>query len=574
MLISQLIGKRFKEKPGEALLASHSIMLRGGYIRQVSNGIYSLLPLGVRVVRKIEKIIRQEMNRIGGQEVLMPVVLPRELWDESKRYSQVGAELVRFKDRTDHDMVLAMTHEEAVVHLTRNDVNSYRMYPFIVFQIQTKFRDEPRSRGGLVRVREFTMKDAYSFHIDQTCLQKYYDRCAEAYMRIFERVGIPEVKKVDSDCGMMGGRIAHEFMLLVESGEDTIVKCSSCDYISNLEVAVTKREKIEEAIKPLELVYTPGKESIKEISEFLSVPEYRTAKVVMFERDCDGFPVIAIIRGDLEVNDIKISKIIKEIPVPAQIPTILSTGAVPGYASAMNVKNCRIIVDQSVINTPNLVCGANKKDYHYLNFNIQRDVDRFEIADIASVKEGEMCPRCNGCLEFKRGIEVGNIFQLGTKYTQKMNMRYLDNDGNEKTPLMGCYGIGIGRLMASIIESRHDDYGPKWPLSVAPFTVHMISLNLSQNQKEIFCDPFYEEFLQEGIEVIYDNREERAGVQFADADLIGAPLRLIFSLKNFDRREIEWKRRDSGEKGTASSNELLEFVRSFLKGNRSCFYKD
>jgi prolyl-tRNA synthetase len=574
MLISQLIGKRFKEKPGEALLASHSIMLRGGYIRQVSNGIYSLLPLGVRVVRKIEKIIRQEMNRTGGQEVLMPVVLPRELWDESQRYSQVGAELVRFKDRTDHDMVLAMTHEEAVVHLTRNDVNSYKMYPFMVYQIQTKFRDEPRSRGGLVRVREFTMKDAYSFHIDQTCLQKYYDRCAEAYMRIFERTGIPEVKMVDSDSGMMGGRIAHEFMLLAESGEDTIVKCSSCDYISNLEVAVTRRVKFEETEKPLELVYTPGKESIKEISKFLSIPEKRIAKVVMFEKDCDDVPVIAIIRGDLEVNTTKLSKVIKEVPLPAQIPTILSTGAIPGYASAINVTACRIIADQSVINTPNLVCGANQKDYHYLNFNIERDVERFEIADIASVREGEMCPRCDNRLEFKRGIEVGNIFQLGTKYTEKMNMRYLDDEGNEKTPIMGCYGIGIGRLMASIIEARHDDYGPKWPVSVAPFTVHMISLNLSQNQKEFFCDPIYEEFLKESIEVIYDNREERAGVQFADADLIGAPLRLIFSSKNFDNREIEWKRRDNGEKGNIKSCDVLEFVRSFLKEDRSCFYKD
>lgn len=565
MLISQLIGRRFKENPAEASLISHSILLREGYIRQVANGIYSLLPLGFKVIRKIEEIVRQEMNRIGGQEVLMPVVLPRELWDESGRFENIGSELLRFKDRTDHDMVLAMTHEEAVVHLARNDAKSYKSYPFMLFQIQTKFRDEPRSRGGLVRVREFTMKDAYSFHIEQEDLHKYYEECADAYSRIFSRVGIPEVAKVESDTGMMGGRIAHEYMLLVDSGEDTIVKCDTCDYISNLEVAICKRNIINEPEQPLELVYTPKQKVIEDVSSFLSIPTSRLAKAVVFERDSQGVPVMAIIRGDLEVNEAKISKFLGIAPEPAQQNTILSIGAVPGFSSALNLSKCRIIADKSIVESSNLVCGANKTDYHYLNFNLKRDVSSFEVGDISTTQEDDNCPCCEGHLKFKRGIEVGNIFQLGSKYTDIMKMRYLDKEGKEKIPLMGCYGIGIGRLMASVIEAKHDDFGPIWPISISPFSVHILSLNLDENQKLSFSKPIYNELLEMQIEVIYDNRDERPGVQFADADLIGAPLRLIFSSKNYADKKVEWKTRNGKEKGLIDFGEVVSFVQTFLQ---------
>jgi prolyl-tRNA synthetase len=566
MLLSQLIGKRTKEVPADATLPSHAILLRGGYIRQVANGIYSLLPIGIKVIKKIENIIREEMDRVGGQEVLMPVVLPRELWDESGRYVSVGSELLRFTDRTDHEMVLAMTHEEAVVHLARNEARSYRSYPFMMYQIQTKFRDEPRSRGGLIRVREFTMKDAYSFHRDNHCLEKFYERCADTYDQIFSRVGIPEVKKVLGDSGMMGGRISHEFMHLTESGEDTIVTCQNCDYISNLEVAQCTRTSDTTPHEPLTKVATPGKKTIQEVSDFLDVPPHKTAKVVFYKEDSSGVPVMVLIRGDLEVNELKLAKIIGVLPQAADETTMLKTGAVPGYASPVGIRNCRIIADQSVELASNLVAGANEPDYHYINFNLKRDGGTCETADISFVREGDCCPVCTSTLTFKRGIEVGNIFQLGTKYTEKMGMRYLDENGNECTPIMGCYGIGVGRLMASVIEARHDAYGPIWPLSIAPFAVHIIAINLKADQRKQFSDPIYQQLISKGIEVIYDDREERPGVQFADADLIGAPLRLLFSSKNIDSGMVEWKMRDGSENGLIQQDQVVEMVRKVVGG--------
>jgi prolyl-tRNA synthetase len=569
MLLSQIIGKRTKEVPSEASLISHSLLLRGGYIRQVANGIYSLLPLGLRVIRKIENIIREEMNTIGGQEVLMPVVLPRELWDESGRYESVGAELLRFKDRTDHDLVLAMTHEEAVVHLVRNEARSYRSYPFMVYQIQTKFRDEPRSRGGLIRVREFTMKDAYSFHRDYASLEEFYTRCADAYKRIFERCGIPEVKSVQSDTGMMGGRVAHEYMLLTDSGEDTIVVCRECDYIANLEVAYCKRIPEQHQPSVLTKVHTPGKQSIQDVASFLNVPESQTAKVVFYESDSTGRPVMVLIRGDIEVNEIKLAKHIGVVPAAASEITMLKTGAVPGFASPVGIHDCRVIADESLIMTTNLVAGANEMDYHYINFDLKRDAGEYEIADIATVKDGDRCPLCGETLSFKRGIEVGNIFQLGTKYTDKMGMRYLDETGNECTPIMGCYGIGIGRLMASVIEARHDTFGPLWPQSITPFSVQIIAINLKHAEREVFSTPIYQQLCAEGIETVYDDREERPGVQFADADLIGAPLRLIFSGKNFNSKTVEWKSRNGSEKGLIQVDQVINFVRGYVSTESS-----
>lgn len=367
MLLNQLIGKRTKEVPREASLVSHAYLIRGGYIRQVANGIYSLLPLGLRVIRKIENIVREEMNAISGQEVLMPALLPRELWDESGRYESVGPELMRLKDRAGHDMVLAMTHEEAAVHLARNEANSYRSYPFMLYQIQTKFRDEPHSRGGLIRVREFTMKDAYSFHRDQASLDEFYERCANAYKRIFTRCGIPEVIKVQSDTGMMGGQVAHEYMLITDSGEYTIVVCKECDYTANLEVARCKWIQDKQQPSALTKVHTPGKQSIKDVAAFLNVSESQTAKVVFYESDSASQPVMVLIRGDIEINENKLTKLIGVVPAAASENTMLKTGAIPGFASPIGIHDCRVIVDASVTNSTNLVTGANEIDYHYIN---------------------------------------------------------------------------------------------------------------------------------------------------------------------------------------------------------------
>ncbi|MBN1905130.1 MAG: proline--tRNA ligase [Deltaproteobacteria bacterium] len=563
MLLSQIIGQRTKEVPREALLVSHAYLLRGGYIRQVANGIYSLLPLGLRVIRKIENIVREEMNAIDGQEVLMPVVLPKELLDESGRYERVGSELMSLKDRAGHDMVLAMTHEEAAVHLARNEANSYRSYPFMLYQIQTKFRDEPHSRGGLIRTREFTMKDAYSFHRDQASLDEFYERCAYTYNRIFSKCGIPEVKKVQSDTGMMGGGVAHEYMLLSNSGEDTTVTCNECDYMANLEVARCKWAPVKQQPSVLKKVHTPGKHSIRDVAAFLNVLESQIAKVVFYESDSVCQPLMVLIRGDSEVNENKLTKIIGVKPAPASENTIFKTGAVAGFASPIGIHDCRVIVDESLVAGSNFVAGANETDYHYINFDLNRDAGKYEINDIATVKDGDLCPLCGGTLSLKRGIEVGNIFQLGTQYTDRMKMRYLDEGGNECTPIMGCYCIGLGRLMASVIEARHDKFGPIWPHFIAPFSVHIITIDLKEAEKEIFSTPIYNELCAKGIETVYDDREERAGVKFADADLIGAPMRLIFSGKNLDSRTVEWKSRDGSGKGTIQVDQVMSFVSNY-----------
>ncbi|MCL4217919.1 MAG: proline--tRNA ligase, partial [Candidatus Hydrogenedentes bacterium] len=424
MRMSSMVGMRYKERPAEAVLNSHAFLLRGGYARQVANGIYSLLPPGLRVCRKIERIIREEMDRIGGQEVLMPVVQPKELWEESGRYEAVGSELVRFKDRTDHPMVLAMTHEEAVVHLCRNEINSHTQLPFLVYQIQTKFRDEPRSRGGLIRVREFTMKDAYSFHTSHEDLETWYEACYKAYHRIFARCGLPQVVAVQSDTGMMGGKVAHEFILLTDAGEDTIVISENGGYYANLEVAEGLIEGFSETPKPLEKVHTPNCKTIEEVAGFLGVPQRQTAKAVFYETDSEGRLVLAVIRGDRDVNEMKLGKIIQAQPMPASEERIRAAGAEPGYASPIGLDpdKVRLIIDATVKASNNLVTGANETGYHYKNFNLERDCPDVEAVDIVEVQEGDASPQGNDKLRLQRGVEVGNIFQLGTKYSSAMDM--------------------------------------------------------------------------------------------------------------------------------------------------------
>lgn len=548
MLMSKLLGERFKEKPSEATSTSHVFLLRGGYVRQVTNGIYSLLPPAKKVAAKIENIIREEMDAIDGQEVLFPVALPGELWKESGRFEAVGSELVRFKDRSGKDMVLGMTHEEAAVHLARTEAKSYNDYPFMIYQIQTKFRDEPRARGGLIRVREFTMKDAYSFHTTQEDLEQYYKQCYDAYHKIYARAGVPEVISVQSDTGMMGGKVAHEFMLLTDIGEDTLVICDSCNYQSNMEVATGKLTVATTKEGEIEEVHTPDAHTIDEVAAFLGVTTAQTLKACVFEVEGKKEPLIVFIRGDLQVNEAKLTKIVKANITPfekyEETPNLCFGFMGPYHLDA---KAATIIFDESLRNEKNLVSGANKKDYHIKGISIERDIKPEAFHDVAEVLEGQECPCCQGKLQFKRGVEVGNIFQLGTRYSESMGMTYIDKDGKAKTPIMGCYGIGVGRLLACIIEAHHDDYGPIWPMSVAPWQVHICVLKSKKQDMNVVGFELYNK-LNKRFEVIMDDRDLAAGAQFADADLLGVPVRVIVGEKNLANGQVELVTRDKSVK--------------------------
>lgn len=564
MRMSALVGRQVKETPKDAQTASHIFLLRGGFIRPVSAGIYTLLPLGKRIISKIEAIVREEMTAVDGQEVLMPVVLPGELWEESGRYEAVGDELLRFEDRNDKQMVLGMTHEEAVVHMARTELNSYRQLPAMVFQIQTKYRDEARPRAGLIRVREFTMKDAYSFHPDQSCLEAYYERCHDAYVRIFERLGMKDVQVIESDPGMMGGNTSHEFMAIADCGEDTIFLSSQ--YRSNREIATTGLAFFQTEALPLEKVHTPGKTSIEEVSCFLDASQEQTGKAVFYATG-DNQLVFAVIRGDIEVNETKLRNHLQEPELRfATDQEIEAVGSVPGYASpiGINADNVRIIFDPSARHTSNLIVGANERDFHYTNFNFGRDMrelaEKVEVVDIATARAGDPCPVSGEPLEMKRGIEVGNIFQLGTKYSNAMGATFLDANGKSAPLIMGCYGIGIGRAMAAVVEQSHDDYGPIWPMAISPYQVHLVALNPKKEPVKVAAEALYQELRDAGIDVLYDDRGAKAGWAFADADLIGIPLRLIVSPKTIQNEQVEFKRRDGSRKELLPRAEVLPTV--------------
>ena len=550
MKMSKLVGRRIKEDPKDAKTVSHKFLIRGGYIRPVSAGIYSLLPTGERIVKKIEAIIREEMNRIDGQEVLMPVVLPAELWQESGRYESVGAELLRFRDRNEKPMILAMTHEEAIVHLVRTELNSYKQLPVMLYQIQTKYRDEARPRAGLIRTREFTMKDAYSFHTDQADLERYYARCHEAYERIFRRVGMKNVLSIESNSGMMGGKVSHEFMAICDCGEDTVITNADYSYRANREIAVAawKFEKGEPL--PLEKVHTPGMKTIEDVAGFLGVKPENTGKAVFYQDAHTGELIFVLIRGDFEVNEVKLANALKVPELKfADDAAIEAAGAVPGFASPVGIDpaKARIIVDRSAAESGNLVVGANETDYHYRNFNFDRDLagSGCLVADIACVREGDPCPLTGQPLQFLRGIEVGNIFQLGTKYSDAMHCDYLDRDGKSHPMVMGCYGIGVGRAMAAVIEQSCDEYGPIWPMSIAPWQVELCAINPEKEGVGEACERLYAELQAAGIEVLYDDRGEKAGSMFSDADLLGIPLRLVVSPRTLAEKQAEFKVRGS-----------------------------
>ena len=567
MRLSQLVGQRIKETPRDARTTSHVFLVRGGYVRLVSAGIYTLLPLAKRIVSKIETIIREEMDAIEGQEIQMPVVLPEELWEESGRARSVGPELLRFQDRNEKPMLLGMTHEEAVVHLVRTEVNSYKQLPAMLYQIQTKYRDEARPRAGLIRVREFTMKDAYSFHADQESLDEMYERAHDAYVRIFKRIGLTDCMSIQSDTGMMGGAVSHEFMAVADCGEDTIFVSPDGSYRANRDVAVSRLDYVQEPPQAREKVHTPGKQTIEEVADYLGVPPSRTAKAV-FYTDGEGNLVFVTIRGDLEVNEAKLRAHLGVGDLGfATDEQIRSVGAVPGYASlmAIDADRVRAVVDPSVAESSNLVVGANEEDYHVRNFNYGRDAAGAEIVDIATVREGDPCPVTGEPLQMTRGIEVGNIFQLGTKYTESMNCTFLDANGKARPMIMGCYGIGVGRTMAAVIEQSHDEYGPIWPLSIAPYSVHICALNPKKEGVRETAERLYTELRRQGIEVLYDDRGEKAGFMFNDADLIGVPLRLIVSPKTVAQGKVEFKTRGGSDRELLDRDEVVAVISSRIE---------
>lgn len=573
MKLDKLIGDRFKERPSDCQIDSHALMTRGGYMKYVANGIYSSFPPLKRITKKIENIIREEMDAVDGQEVSFPVVMPASLWQESGRYESIGSELLRFTDRNKQPMVLGMTHEEAAVQLVREYANSYTKYPFMIYQIQTKFRDEARPRGGLIRVREFTMKDAYSFHTSQEDLEEYYVRVHKAYERIYARCGVPQVISVKSDSGMMGGSVSHEFMLLTPIGEDSIAVCKHCGYTANVEAAKSVIENERDAVsEELKEVHTPDIHTIEDICEFLKMPLQKSCKAVVYQKNHDDSFVVIFIRGDLDINETKVTNFLGCDIHPAVITEECGLNA--GYIGPVNLKingEFTVLYDNSLENTNNLSCGANKDEYHLTGLDMSRDVPNAEYHDFAKIADGGICPECGEkAISISRGIEVGNIFQLGRKYSKSMGMTYLDKDGNVQIPIMGCYGIGVGRLAASVCEVCHDDFGPIWPMAIAPWQVHLCAVRSDDEKVKAAADKLYEDLQNAGVEVIYDDRNVRAGVMFSDADLLGVPLRVVVSPRNLDEGVFELTARDKSIsekiKPEAALERVRELIAQMLKG--------
>lgn len=544
MRLSKLFGRTLREVPAEATMVSHRLLLRAGMIRPLAAGIYTYLPLGWRALKKIEGIMRQEMDSIGGQEIRMPSVHPAELWRATGRYEEAGPVMARFRDRTGRELVLGVTHEEVVTDLARRETNSYRQLPFMVYQIQTKFRDEPRSRGGLIRVREFTMKDAYSFHANEEDLDDYYPQVYQAYLNIFRRCGL-EPLVVEAAPGLMGGSASHEFMLLSEAGEDTLVLCQTCGWAANAEGAVAMREEVAgQEERPLEEVATPGMMTIQEVADYLGVPTTQTLKAIFYM--ALGQLVFVIIRGDLEVNEAKLANLLQASELrPATQEEVKGASIVAGYASPLGLKGkVKIVADRSICEGSNFVAGANKEGYHLKGVNYPRDFEVDLLADIAMVREGDLCPGCRKPLRLTRGVELGHIFKLGTKYSEALGATFLDKDGQKKPLVMGCYGIGTGRLLAAVIEESHDEKGIIWPPEIAPYQIHLVALDIGQAEVSEAAEGLYGALLARGYELLYDDREESPGVKFNDADLIGLPLRLTVSRRTLEVGGVEVKRRD------------------------------
>ena len=566
MKLEKLVGDRFKDRPSDCQIDSHAIMVRGGYFKYVANGIFSSYTPTKRITKKIEQIIREEMDAIDGQEVMFPVVMPATLWEESGRYESIGSELLRFTDRNRNQMVLGMTHEEAAVHLVREYGQSYTKYPFMIYQIQTKFRDEARPRGGLIRVREFTMKDAYSFHTSQEDLEQYYEKCHKAYERIFKRAGVPDVVSVKSDSGMMGGSVSHEFMLLTPIGEDSIAICSECGMSANMEAAESIIENVRDNVSAeLQLVNTPDVHTIEDVCKFFNVAPQKTCKAVIYQRNEDDSYIVVFVRGDVDVNETKLRNFVGCEIHPAVVTE--DCGLFAGFTGPVGITdNCTVLFDTSLQNTNNLICGGNKEEYHYSGLDLERDCGNVEYHDFAKILEGGICPVCKKhSISISRGIEVGNIFQLGTKYTKTMNMTYLDNNGEAHNPIMGCYGIGVGRLAASVCEAHHDDYGPIWPMPIAPWQAHICAVRSDDAEVKACADKLYADLQSAGAEVIYDDRQVSAGVMFSDADLLGVPVRVVVSPRNLKENCCEITARDKSFSYKVPVEETKDKVLEIIK---------
>jgi len=572
MRLSNLFSQTLRENPADAEFASHQLLVRAGFIRQLGSGIFTYMPLAYRVLERVKRILREEMEAIGGQELLMPVVQPADTWKESRRYYQIGSEMGRFTDRSGHEMVLAMTHEEAVSDLVRGVVHSYRQLPAIIYHLQTKWRDDPRPRAGLIRVREFLMLDSYSLDADWQGLDTRYKQHYEAYFRIFRRCGLPVVA-VRSDSGMMGGEEAHEYMYLTPGGEDSLLFCDACGYSANRQAATTRKmEPAKEAFLPLEKVATPRVSSIDDLTAFLNIPPARTAKAVFYMGlvEEDGGEqkwafIFTVVRGDMEVNETKVANLVKASDLrPATEDEIRSIGAVPGYASPLGLKGVTVFVDELAAKSANLVAGANEEGYHLRNVNHGRDYQASMIADISAAREGDACPECGAALRLSRGVEVGNIFKLGARYSDALGCTYLDKNGQSQPVIMGSYGIGLGRLIACVAEEHHDERGLTWPVSLAPFPVHVVVLKRKEMDSEALAARVENALRDAGLEPLVDDREESAGVKFNDADLIGLPLRITVSERSFRVGGLEIKPRRGGETVVVPMENLVVEVQRLL----------
>ncbi|HQF63755.1 MAG TPA: proline--tRNA ligase [Anaerolineaceae bacterium] len=569
MKLSRLFGTTLREAPTEAEVISHQLLLRAGFIRPLAAGIFSYLPLAQRALVNIMRIIRAEMDAIGGQEISMPVVHPAELWQQTGRWDAIGAEMGRFTDRNNRAMALAMTHEEVVAALTKSEIRSYRQLPALVYQLQTKWRDDPRPRAGLIRVREFTMLDSYSLDATWEGLDTQYQAHYEAYFNIFRRCELPVVA-VQSDTGMMGGQMAHEYMYLTPIGEDSLLFCDSCGYSANRQAARFSRPTpAAEAPLPLERVATPHASSIAELAAFLNIPAARTAKAVFFMAEpADGSPaflVFAVVRGDMEVNETKLANAVQARDLrPATDVEIRAIGAEPGYASPLGLRGARVVVDELIPASPNLVAGANETGYHLRNVNYGRDFTADQVVDLAAATEGSPCPQCGAAMRLSRGVEVGNIFKLGTKYTDALECGFSDENGQIRPVIMGSYGIGVGRLLACIAEQHHDENGLCWPAEVAPYPVHLTLLSGKTGEPDAVAQALAAELTAAGLEPLFDDRTESAGVKFADADLIGLPLRITVSERALKQGGVEFKPRRASERFIVPLENAVAAARQIL----------
>ena len=570
MLATKLYAPTLREVPSDADVVSQQLMLRAGFMRKTANGLYSFLPLGWRSIKKIEAIVREEMDRASAQEIMMPILQPAEIWKESGRWNAYGAEMMRINDRHDNEFCLGPTHEEMITTLVKNEINSYRQLPVNLYQIQSKFRDERRPRYGLMRSREFIMKDAYSFDVDEAGLDESYKSMYDAYTRIFTRCGLT-FRPVEADSGAIGGSGTHEFMAIAEAGEADIVYCTKCDYAANIEIGkpgIMKQE--EEALQELSVVDTPNASTIEAVAEMLNLPLHKTIKAVVFS--IDGKVVLAIVRGDHEVNEVAVQHAVlgsvePEMATPEELEKV---GLTAGFISPVGLKQTEeftIVVDESVMESYNVCGGANKKDAHYVNINPKRDfnVEDIIVAPIRLITDDDVCPTCGGALEHAKGIEVGQVFKLGTKYSEALQATFLDQNGRPNPMIMGCYGIGVSRTLAAAIEQYHDENGIIWPRSIAPFEAVIVPINAKDEALMSTSQTIYTALQTAGVDVLLDDRKDRAGVKFKDADLIGYPLRITVSKNTLENNEVEIQIRKSGEAITCAIDSVATKVTELLQ---------